>query len=133
MSLVNMIVPYGAGSQQAPPLSGERLTGRPFWHGGDPDPGEYGRGEHGAYRREVLVPPGRCVYYWLGCELTPEVGNLCQRCHERDRTEDAIVDEQLHQAYLKRKREKMRRYYAADPDHHRELQRARRARARAAA
>lgn len=50
--------------------------GRRVWVGGDPD--LLGSWDHNRSEpHEVMIPPEKCVYYWLGCEDKRAEGNYC--------------------------------------------------------
>lgn len=39
---------------------------------------DYMMGESKRFPREVMIPPGRCVYYWLGCTRARYSRNYCR-------------------------------------------------------
>ena len=108
--VTNLIVPFGVGQHEGPALDGAMVGhGRRVFIGGDPAPDAYGAG---GSRRDVLVPPGRCVYSWLGCADAPAIGNFCQHHYDQDRVQDALDREATRERRRKRKAELRPAQYA---------------------
>lgn len=105
--------------------------GRRVWVGGDSPPDAYGAGK--GVTREVLIPPGRCVYFWLGCEAPREVGNFCQAHHVQDTLEELADQVRMAAERREAKRARRRERYARQVEKERRKRRDRYAASRAEA
>jgi hypothetical protein len=111
--VLNMIVPYGTGEREGLAANPDILfRGRLVPLGGDRPKNAYGYSPEGRERRDVLIPPGLCAYFWLGCSGAQDVGNFCtehaQQNEAEERSSLATMDEERNRRRRERRTELQR-------------------------